>query len=63
MQKIYVVAAVSEDNYIQVDGCYLDYSKADQRATELMSESDDEWEVIPSNIEIKDVITNKILQL
>ena len=49
--QIYIVASVSEDNYVTVDSCYTDYSKANDRAEELMSEDDIEWEVLSCKLE------------
>lgn len=48
--NIYIVAKVSEDGYIEVDACFREYEAADNRATKLMELSDDEWEVISSNL-------------
>lgn len=48
---IYVVAAITEDNYIQTDSCYNDYGKACDRANELMHQDDREWEVLPCKVE------------
>lgn len=49
---VYVVASVSEDNYVTVDSCYTDYSKANDRAEVLMEESFPlEWEVLSCKLE------------
>ena len=49
--KVYIVATVSEDNYIEVNSVWQDYSKANVRTVELMNEDDREWEVICSRVE------------
>jgi hypothetical protein len=50
--EVYIVATVSEDNYINVDSVWQTYSKANARADELMDEDDREWEVICSEVEL-----------
>ena len=48
MTQIYIVASVTEDNYIEVDSYYNSnsYYKALNRSNVLMDEDDREWEVL-----------------
>lgn len=51
--QFYVVASISEDNYIETDSCYNDYGKASDRANELefLSGHNREWEVLTCKLE------------
>lgn len=51
-QEVYVVARVTEDNYIQIYGVYSDYNIASDIIRDLGIENPDyEWELLSERLE------------
>lgn len=50
-QEVHIVARVTEDNYIQVEGVYSDYDRASNIVNDLMeSDPDVEWELLSERL-------------
>lgn len=51
-QEVHIVACVTEDNYIRVEGVYSDYDKASNIVNGLMENDPDvEWELLSEYLE------------
>lgn len=50
-QEVYIVARVTEDNYIQIYGVYLDYEVASSIVNDLLIENPEyDWELLSERL-------------